>query len=149
MSRPAGKILLSIALLAASFETFAQSQPTPRPPLGPGDSFRQFPEGLQHQASPVASDSITVTNLGNVTLKFSAWDGASSWRSYQVAPGESVSISCGKCGSAIPIDFNDGAQNRRTSAKTADAYALYWDKSQNRWDFASIAALVQSRGPLR
>jgi hypothetical protein len=48
--------------VAASTGALAQ---TPRPPLGPGDVSRQFPLGLQQQAPAVASDSITVTNLGD------------------------------------------------------------------------------------
>jgi hypothetical protein len=131
--------------LAANTDAFAQA-PAQRPPLGPGDPLRQFPGGLQRDRMPtVASDTVAVTNFGNQALKFSAWDGTASWRLFELAPGESVSVICSRCGSAIPITFNDGSQNRTVDAKTADNYALYWDAAQNRWDFAMISEIIRSK----
>jgi len=143
MSRLSYVLLVTMAL--ASTGALAQS-PVPRPPLGPGDSSRQFPRGLQQQKAPaLASDSIRVSNLGNNTLKFSAWDGAASWRPFELAPGQTVSVTCARCGSTIPIAFNDGSQNRTVDAEPADSYGLYWDAANNRWDFASVSEIMRSK----
>jgi hypothetical protein len=134
-----------IALLfgvAASTGAIAQ---TPRPPLGPSDVSRQFPLGLQQQA-PVASDSITVTNLGDSLLQFSSWDGA-EWKPFQISSRKTVSISCAKCGNEIPIAFHDGATNRTMNAQTRTSYGLFWDQTHLRWDFAPLAVIMQ-RGRL-
>ena len=146
---PTIRIAVLIAAMGASTSLFAESQPTPRQPLGPGDLSRQFPLGLQGQAptspglsGPTAGpDSIAVTNLGNTTLSFSAWDGTASWKPFQLGSGQSVTISCPPCGSEIPVAFHDGAQTRTVNAKTADSYGLFWDSAKGRWDFASTAAI--------
>jgi hypothetical protein len=138
-----------MAAIAASTSTFAQSQPTPRQPLSPGDLGRQFPAGVQSQAPTAGADSITVTNLGNTTLSFSAWDGTASWKPFQLGSGQTVTISCAQCGSEIPVAFHDGTQTRTISAKTADSYGLFWNFSHSRWDFASTATITGSRGQSR
>jgi hypothetical protein len=143
MSGPIPRIGLVIAVMAASTGVLAQNQATPRPPLGPGDSSRQFPQGLQRQAPSVGADSITVSNLGGKPLRFSSWDGASSWKSFELAPGQTIAVTCAKCGDVIPIAFSDGSQNRTVDAKPANNYGLYWDESQSRWDLASIAEIMQ------
>lgn len=145
MTRLIGTIAFS-SVLAVTSLAWGQSQPTPRPPLAPGDSFRQFPEALQTPA--IDTNSVAITNFGNVTLRFSAWDGVSSWKQYQVAAGQTLTISCRPCGTAIPISFHDGSQNRTTNLKTANSYGLYWDSSQQRWDLAP-AAIAQRGGQAR
>jgi hypothetical protein len=139
------RLTRQIALLfgvAASTGALAQ---TPRPPLAPGDVSRQLPLGLQQQPPAVASDLITVTNLGDSVLQFSSWDGA-EWKSFQLSSRQAVSISCAKCGNEIPIAFHDGATNRTMNAQTGTNYGLYWDQTHLRWDFAPLAVI---RGRLR
>ena len=145
MMRPIVQIALLI-IIGTSTGAFAQSQPNPRPPLGPGDTTRQFPAGVQRQTGSVGSDSITVSNLGNATLRFSSWDGASNWKSVQLTPGQSVTISCTQCEGEIPIAFHDGAQNQTRTAKTAGNYGLFWDQLQSRWDFAPISVINRNKG---
>jgi hypothetical protein len=131
--------------VAASTSAFAQA---PRPPLGPGDVSRQFPQGLQQQAP--APDSITVTNLGDSLLQLSYWDGA-EWKPFQLSSRQavSISISCSKCGNEIPIAFHDGTSNRTTKAQTGTNYGLFWDQTRLRWDFAPLAVIMQNRGRFR
>ena len=143
------RVAALIAAMAASTSVCAQSQPTPRPPLGPGDLSRQFPAGVPSQTPVTGPDSITVTNLGNTTLNLSAWDGTSSWKTFQLGSGQTLTISCAQCGNEIPVAFHDGTQTRTISAKTADSYGLFWDPSQSRWDFASTTAIAGSRGQSR
>jgi hypothetical protein len=131
--------------LAASTGAFAQ---TPRPSLTPGDVSRQFPLGLQQQAPAVASDSITVTNLGDSLLQLSSWDG-SEWKPFQLSSRQTISISCSKCGNEIPIAFHDGTTNRTTNAQTGTNYGLFWDQTRLRWDFAPLAMIMQNRGRFR
>ena len=141
MNARAMAVMLSIIVMTST-EVVAQSK---RPPLGPGIS-NQFPDGLQRQAPVVDADSITVSNFGSQRLRFSAWDGASTWRPFDLLPGQTVTVACEKCGDAIPIAFHDGVQNRTTRAKAADRYGLYWDDAQRRWNFAPVTAITSGRG---
>lgn len=135
-------VWLVMAATAVNTSASAQSHAQPRPPLSPGAVDRLWPKELGRMPAH-GEKSISVTNIGNVTLKFSAWDGALSWNSYDLTPGQTVTVSCERCADAISIAFNDGTKTRTVSAKTAERYAMYWMKSEQRWDFASFADITQ------
>jgi hypothetical protein len=136
-----GVITLTVVVMAGSAK--AEAQPQPRPSLSPGVSDRSFPSGLRSDVS-VGAKSISVTNVGDATLRFSAWDGASSWQSYTLAPNQTLTISCAKCEEVIPISFHDGTETRGVDARMTERHALYWSGPKGRWDFALFSELVRS-----
>jgi hypothetical protein len=118
-------------------------------PLGAhGESSQAHPHNPERGAKK-SGDPAGSPEQGTATLQFSSWDGATAWNTFQLAPRQTVTISCARCGDQISIAFHDGTANRTVNAKAADRYGLYWDQSQSRWDFASIAAIMRSQGVFR
>lgn len=143
MRKPIGKLVVCISVIAAT-SVLAQ---TPRPPLEP--SNRQFPEALLNAPRAIDSYSIAVSNLGDKTLAFSTWDGASSWKAAQIAPGQTTVISCSRCSEIVQVSFDDGTKKRTVNANLAGRYFFYWAGSESRWDFVNVSTIIQRATPSR
>lgn len=143
MRKPIGKLVVCISVVAAT-SAFAQS---PRPPLEP--SNRQFPEALLNAPEAIDSHSIAVSNLADKTLAFATWDGTSSWKPTQIAPGQTIVVSCSRCSGVVQVSFDDGTTKRIVNANLAGRYLFYWAGSESRWDFVNVTAIIKRATPTR
>jgi hypothetical protein len=113
---------------------------------------RQYPGGLGRSTSiPVhlgselpGTQQVSVENRGDKALNFSYWDGDSGWKTLQLHPGQPFMITCAKCGETVRIAFHDGQENQVVTVKMRDHYALYWNRSKQRWDFGPLDTLQRS-----
>ncbi|MEY9363579.1 hypothetical protein ABH994_006300 [Bradyrhizobium yuanmingense] len=143
MKKPIGKLVVCMCVVAAT-SVLAQS---PRPPLEP--SNRQFPKALLTAPRAIDPHSIAVSNLADKTLAFSTWDGASSWKTAQIAPGQTTIISCPRCSEVVQVSFDDGTTKRMVNANLAGQYVFYWAGSEGRWDFVNVSTITTRTPPSR
>jgi hypothetical protein len=125
--------------IGISGSALAQSQSSPRTPLGPGN--RMFPFELLSKRP--SGNAIAVVNFGSNPLKFSYWE-SGNWKPAEVVSGQRMIVNCPDCGRIVYLQFNDGHQDLRVDAKTGDNYAMFWSNSDGRWRFAPLQDAFES-----
>jgi hypothetical protein len=94
----------------------------------------------------VSSNELSLSNLGTQTIRFVYLLGT-DWKSEQIDPGQSKSVSCDACNGLIKVAFNDGSNDQSIEAALGYAYIFYWNAKEKRWDLSrDFVEPLKSRG---
>lgn len=81
--------------------------------------------------------SVTITNVGNTTIKFQIRSGTSDWTEHSIASGATVTFDC-RCASFEVKIETDQKEVTRTLV-IGQSYRIFWNAAEKKWEIGPFA----------